>query len=81
MNILSITVDCTLMLIYGFYIYKLRKTLINNKQQINNFIKATLICLGISLVVLQNNLLRTLFTLETSWKVEPLEKFMQGFLS
>ncbi len=48
----------SLLVIYSLYIYKLRTELAKNGQKINNFIKATLICLGISIVLLQFYIIR-----------------------
>ena len=48
-KVLTQVLYISLLVIYIIYILILRKSLIKNRLKINNFIRATLICLGISI--------------------------------
>ena len=50
----SWSVDISLLIIYSLFIYKIRSSLERNAQKINNYMKATLICFGISAGCIKN---------------------------
>ncbi len=56
-KVLTQVLYISLLVIYIIYILILRKSLIKNRLKINNFIRATLICLGISIAFIELNFL------------------------
>ena len=73
-------VDFSMFIIYSLYIWKIRTSLKRNGQKINNYIKATLICLGISIVLVQFSTVRQII-MQTAIEDPVVDSLISGFLN
>ncbi len=79
LDVFLIIGDVTLIIVYCLYILILRRSLIKNGQKINNFMKATLICLGISIVLWEFVYMRLI--IQGTIIYDELTNLISGFLS
>jgi|LauGreDrversion4_2_1035121.scaffolds.fasta_scaffold470757_1 hypothetical protein len=79
-RIFDLVSETFFVLIYAFYIYKLRKSLNKNGQKVNNYIKATLICLGISSVLMQTGIIKVIIA-QQMIEEDSIESVFGGFLN